>query len=94
MNYPLSNEALKAMTIPAEEQVYQSRVDQLIDQISRTVIAAAKKGITKVSNIAILLPDIPTVMILRQVRKRFPEAHVGYEKKEDSEMKLVYVDWT
>jgi hypothetical protein len=94
MNYPLSNEALKAMAIPAEEQVYQASVDQLTDQISRCVIIAAKKGLTKVANISVLLPDIPTAMILRQVGKRFPEARVGYERKEDSEMKLVYVDWT
>ena len=93
MNYPLSNEQLKAMAIPTEEQVYQGRVDQLTDQISRCVIIAAKKGITKIENIAVLLPDIAIEMIIRQVRKRFPEASVGYETKEDSETKLVYVNW-
>lgn len=82
------------MAIPAEERAYQSSVDRLTEQITRTVLAAAKDGKTEVLDIHVLLPELPTEMILRQVRKRFPQARVGYEMKEGSEVKMVYVDWS
>jgi hypothetical protein len=94
MNYPLSNEELRAMAIPAEERAYQSSVDRLAEQTSRSVLAAAREGHTKVTNIHVLLPELPSAMLLRQVQKRFPQARVGYETKEGSELKLLYVDWS
>ena len=89
----MSNEAIRALRIPEDERVYQSRVDSLTEQITRAVIAAAKDGKTRTQSI-ILLSELPTNMLIRQVSRRFPEALVGYDMNEGSEAKLLYVDWS
>jgi hypothetical protein len=93
MSFPMNNEAIRALCIPEDERMYQSRVDSLTEQISRAVISAAKEGKTK-THITTLLAEIPASMLIRQVKKRFPEALVGYELTEGSEMKLLCVDWS
>jgi hypothetical protein len=94
MEHQYSKETLRALRIPEEERSYQNRADQLTDNISRAVLNAAKEGKTSIKDFNMLTPELLTTMVIRQVRKRFPDSLVGYEMKEGSEMKLVYVDWT
>ncbi|NDB85759.1 MAG: hypothetical protein EB127_24115 [Alphaproteobacteria bacterium] len=92
MSFPMNNEAIRALCIAEEERAYQSRVDSLTEQISRAVIAAAKEGKTR-AQITTILTELPASMLIRQVRKRFPEALIGYELNE-GEAKLLCVDWS
>ena len=94
MEYPYSKEQLRALCIPEHEREYQSQADRLTENISRAVLSAAKMGKTSIKEVPLLSSEILTNMVMRQVRKRFPDSIVGYDTKEGSEMKLVYVEWS
>jgi hypothetical protein len=94
MDHQYSKEDLAALCIPEEERSYQGQADRLSDNISRAVLIAAKLGKTSIKDFAMMTPDILTAMVIRQVKKRFYNSLVGYEMKEGSEIKLVYVDWS
>lgn len=93
MEHQYSKEQLRALCIPEVERPYQDRADRLTDNISRAVINAAKEGKTSIKDFTMLTPEVLTNMVMRQVRKKFPDSIVGYDTKEGSEVKLVYVEW-
>jgi len=94
MEHQYSKAQLRALRIPEDERSYQGQADRLTDNISRAVLSAAKEGRTSIKDFGIMTPEVLTNMVMRQVRKRFSDSLVGYETKEGSEMKLVYVDWS
>jgi hypothetical protein len=94
MENQYSKAQLHALRIPDDERSYQGQADRLTDTISRAVLIAAKEGRTSITNFSMMTPEVLTNMVMRQVRKRFPDSLVGYETKDGSEIKLVYVDWS
>lgn len=94
MEHQYTKKELHALRIPEEERTYQGQADRLTDNISRAILNAAKEGKTSMKDFAMMTPEVLTNMVMRQVRKRFPDSIVGYDTKEGSEMKTVYADWS
>ena len=95
MNYSYSKKELNALYVPEEERSHQQHADRLTDSITRAVLNAAKEGKTSIKDFHILTSsEILLKMIVRQVNRKFPDSLVGYETKEGSEVKLLYINWS
>jgi len=95
MDYSYSKEQLRALYMPEEERPYQQQADRLTDTIIRTVMIAAKQGLSEIKDFPILASsEILLRMIMRQVNKKFPDSLIGYDTKEGSEVKMLFVNWS
>jgi len=85
---------LQALYVPEDERSYYLQVERLVDNGTRMVIAAAKEGKTSINNWGVLVDIKAVELIIRQLKKRFPDAVVEYKIKEGSELKYILIDWT